>query len=200
MANSTIPIPSSITDPFYRYKRNKLEIVIKNKNGGQTSLENIDQIASQLHVSTSELTKAIAKGTGCGINKNVISGIIDIDKLEIILEKFIRANVLCSNCNLPELGIRDGFKSCNACGFQYKGKRSVKNESKISDKKKTESSHKIDDAAGKIIHRIDDLLTKTKVKELIDQLHLLESECWKCETENDLNILREKMASIESSL
>jgi Domain found in IF2B/IF5 len=89
MSNLIIPIPSSITDPFYRYRRNKLEIVVKNKNGGQTLLENIDQIASQLHVSTSELIKAIAKGTGCGMNKNVISGIIDIDKLEIILEKFI---------------------------------------------------------------------------------------------------------------
>ena len=41
-------IPRSVNDPTYRYKRDKIEIVIQNTNGGITKLLNIDKIALQL--------------------------------------------------------------------------------------------------------------------------------------------------------
>ena len=64
-----VNIPKSNQDPFFRYKRDEIEIKIINANGGNTELVNIILISGQLNEDTQNLLKFLKKK----LNTNIIS-------------------------------------------------------------------------------------------------------------------------------
>lgn len=101
-------------DVYNRYKRDKIEMIIIAKCGGQTKITNLQTIAKQLHVDEPFLVKEMQKILSLPIRtNNTLSGHVDITKLEDALKQVIQKHVLCPNCGLPEL---DKHKTCRACG------------------------------------------------------------------------------------
>ena len=118
-----VNIPCSVTDPTYRYKRDKIEIVIQNTNGGITKLLNIDKIALQLGSTQEDILKFLKKKANTSIiekNGPFLRKIENVDNLENILEEYISKEILCGNCNNPEFTAekvdKTFLKTCKACG------------------------------------------------------------------------------------
>lgn len=93
-------------DLFNRYKRDILQVVYEKKHGGQTRITNLNTIAAQLHTDFQKQLKMPVKNA-------TLRGKIEVDKLKMLLEKFIGCFILCQNCGLPELGEKG---VCRACG------------------------------------------------------------------------------------
>jgi len=116
-------IPRSVNDPTYRYKRDKIEIVIQNTNGGITKLLNIDKIALQLGCEVNEILKFLKKKANTGIiekNGPFLRKSETVDNLENIIEDFISECILCPLCKNPEFTAehlkKTCIKTCKACG------------------------------------------------------------------------------------
>jgi translation initiation factor 2 subunit 2 len=112
-----IPIPNTeenLTDPSYRYQRDVVKI---NKSGQQYVLENIVEIASQLHVSVDSIKKFLQNKLNQPVildkktNQLKIKSITS--SLENYIEEYIKLYVLCKKCNKPELD----NKKCKCCGY-----------------------------------------------------------------------------------
>lgn len=116
---SQVPIPSSIKDPFFRYKRDTVNIEITNLTKGPTIITNMDLICKQLNVDINHVKTFYAKSLGNSVsyknNKFVIKAIQNYYTVEDVLEKYIAKYVLCKKCKLPEL---DKNSICNACGYK----------------------------------------------------------------------------------
>lgn len=111
-------------DPFYRYKRDKIEIVYK---GNETHILNLHKIARQLCCSPikdekyiQSLYKALLrkiKKLGTSVkeieNVTVVKGKIEKSILEDLLNNFIKKYILCPKCSSPEFNT----KICSACGY-----------------------------------------------------------------------------------
>lgn len=102
-------------DPFYRYKRNIIEIQHSNKKGGITAITNMDIIQKQLKIPNKFVTAFYkkVKKTGKGMLKpGVFRGNVNVEELEKILDEMIEKYVLCPTCHLPEW---NGSR-CAVCG------------------------------------------------------------------------------------
>lgn len=120
-----VNIPRSNIDPTYRYKRDKIEIVIQNTNGGITKLLNIDKVALQLGCNLSDLLKFLKKKANTSIiekNGPFLRKTESVDNLENMIEEFISKEILCSKCFNPEFTeekISNTItKTCKACGYR----------------------------------------------------------------------------------
>jgi translation initiation factor 5 len=118
-----VNIPKCNPDPSFRYKRDVIEIVIHNNNGGITKLNNIDKISEQLGCQIDDIVKFIQKKSNTGIIKKdgiFLRKIDTVDNLEIIIEEYIKKEVLCPKCNNPEFNVdiqkKKTIKTCKACG------------------------------------------------------------------------------------
>ena len=118
-----VNIPASVRDPTYRYKRDKIEIVIQNTNGGITKLLNIDKIAQQLGTTQDDILKFLKKKCNTSIiekNGPFLRKSETIDNIEKVLEEFILKEVLCPKCSNPEFTSekveKTEVKTCKACG------------------------------------------------------------------------------------
>ncbi len=118
-----VNIPKSVDDPTYRYKRDKIEIVIQNSHGGLTKLINIDKIGEQLGLPVNDILKFIKKKACVNIiDKDgvFIRKVETVDNIENYLEDFIKMEVLCPKCKNPEFSIieekKNTTKTCKACG------------------------------------------------------------------------------------
>lgn len=192
----TICIPASITDPFYRYRRDRLHVSIERKKGFQTRLENIDRIAYQLNVPTKHLIKALSKAIGSRISGGIIAGKIEACILEKVLEEFIACKILCSKCRLPEL---DTTGMCKACGHTTAKRIRKKN----ADKDKAGSSPstidpEVDNLACKLIHHIDDLLACNPSHDTIIRLETLKAICWEDNSLDSLSNVEKTLAEISA--
>ena len=119
-----INIPCYVKDPTYRYKRDKIEIVIQNTNGGITKLLNIDKIATQLGCNISDILKFLKKKANTSIiekNGPFLRKTESVDNIENILEDFIKTHILCPKCSNPEFTEeiidKNVTKTCKACGY-----------------------------------------------------------------------------------
>lgn len=111
----SINIGKNKDDPFYRYKRNIIDITYNNKKGGTTTINNMNIIAKQLKVPeefVKKFYKIIKKSGRPMLSNGVFKGKLEINDLEELLEQMIEKYLLCSKCELPELV----GKTCNACG------------------------------------------------------------------------------------
>lgn len=115
-----VNIPKSYVDPFARYRRDLLTIVIIPKHGGQTLITNIETVAKQLGREPKEIMKYIGKRLGVRSDATMLQGSHTRDKLEELLEEFIVSTVLCKVCKNPETDLVVGKKSttmkCRSCG------------------------------------------------------------------------------------
>ncbi len=109
-----VSIPKGNPDPKYRYQRHLLVISSYGQGGNlKTKIENINEIADEkeLGVPAEYILKFFGYelGTQTDIKNGdyIISGKHPFDKLEELLEKFIKKYVLCpsKDCQKPEINI-----------------------------------------------------------------------------------------------
>ena len=112
-------IPKSISDPFYRYKREKVKLS-EDKLG--TKITNLNNISKSIYLKSKTIITYIQKKVGCNskndilykksLNENIIDDIVE----ELIL------NIICRKCNNPEIEFiknkKQIKKKCKACGYE----------------------------------------------------------------------------------
>jgi translation initiation factor 2 beta subunit (eIF-2beta)/eIF-5 len=111
-----INIPKACLDPFFRYKRNVLEV--RPGKGNTTIITNLDLIASQLDRLIDKLISYFRKALSVNIflrNGVVLSGTWSTSQLETHLENYIENNILCTVCGNPETDATT--HTCKACGL-----------------------------------------------------------------------------------
>ncbi|KAF2270303.1 putative eukaryotic translation initiation factor 5 [Lojkania enalia] len=124
---ATINIRRDVTDPFYRYKMERLQSKIEGKgNGIKTVIVNLSSVAQSLARPPSYVIKYFGFELGAQTNTNptddrwIINGAHDAAKLQDYLDGFISKFVLCKKCKNPEtdVNIKDGriLLDCKACG------------------------------------------------------------------------------------
>ncbi|KAI9826323.1 MAG: hypothetical protein M1832_000240 [Thelocarpon impressellum] len=125
MAN--VNIRRDVTDPFYRYKMERLQSKIEGKgNGIKTVIVNLSSVAASLSRPPSYVIKYFGFELGAQTNTNpaddrwIINGAHEASKLQDYLDGFISRFVLCKKCKNPEtdIVIKDGriVLDCKACG------------------------------------------------------------------------------------
>jgi translation initiation factor 2 beta subunit (eIF-2beta)/eIF-5 len=119
-----VNIPKSNQDPFFRYKRDEIEIRIINTNGGNTELINIKNISSQLNENIELIIKFIKKKINTNIikkdEKYICNNIISKENIETYIEEYIKKFILCAICANPEFTKQEEknkeIRICKACG------------------------------------------------------------------------------------
>ncbi|KAF1811299.1 hypothetical protein P152DRAFT_68432 [Eremomyces bilateralis CBS 781.70] len=124
---ATVNIRRDVTDPFYRYKMEKLQSKIEGKgNGIKTVIVNLSSVSNSLARPPSYVIKYFGFELGAQTNTNpaddrwIINGAHEASKLQDYLDGFISRFVLCKKCKNPEtdVHIKDGriILDCKACG------------------------------------------------------------------------------------
>jgi len=122
-----VNIRRDVTDPFYRYKMERLQTKIEGKgNGIKTVVVNLSNVAQQLARPGAYLIKYFGFELGAQTNLNppddrwIINGAHEASKLQELLDGFIAKFVLCKKCKNPEtvVNVKDGriLLDCKACG------------------------------------------------------------------------------------
>ncbi|KAJ3077142.1 hypothetical protein HDU98_007527 [Podochytrium sp. JEL0797] len=126
--SNMINIRSDVKDKFYRYKMPKLISKIEGKgNGIKTVIPNISDVAKALSRPPSYPTKFFGIELGAQtkieekLDKYIVNGAHDAEKLQTVLDGFINKFVLCPSCKNPETDLiiqKDETitRNCNACG------------------------------------------------------------------------------------
>ncbi|KAI4207266.1 MAG: hypothetical protein LQ346_000634 [Caloplaca aetnensis] len=124
---ATLNIRRDVSDPFYRYKMERLQSKVEGKgNGIKTVIVNLSSVASSLSRPPSYVIKYFGFELGAQTNNNpaddrwIINGSHEASKLQDYLDGFISRFVLCKKCKNPEtdVNIKDGriLLDCKACG------------------------------------------------------------------------------------
>lgn len=124
---ATVNIRRDVTDPFYRYKMEKIQSKVEGKgNGIKTVIVNLSSVAQSLARPPAHVIKYFGFELGAQTNTNpnddrwIINGNHDAAKLQDYLDGFISKFVLCKKCKNPEteVQIKDGHITldCKACG------------------------------------------------------------------------------------
>ncbi|GMR56774.1 hypothetical protein PMAYCL1PPCAC_26969 [Pristionchus mayeri] len=125
-----INVNRGVLDPFYRYKMPRIMAKVEGKgNGIKTVIANMSDIAKALERPPSYPTKYFGFELGAQTNidlKNdryIVNGEHDANKLQDILDGFIRKFVLCPACDNPETALKVKKNlinsKCKACGHQF---------------------------------------------------------------------------------
>ncbi|KAL3267542.1 hypothetical protein HHI36_011663 [Cryptolaemus montrouzieri] len=126
----SVNVNRNVSDVFYRYKMPRLNAKVEGKgNGIKTVIVNMPDIAKALGRPPTYPTKYF----GCELGaqtlfdfKNerfIVNGSHDANKLQDLLDGFIRKFVLCPECDNPETDLLVSTKrntisqGCKACGF-----------------------------------------------------------------------------------
>nr|KMM65738.1 eukaryotic translation initiation factor 5 [Coccidioides posadasii RMSCC 3488] len=124
---ATVNIRRDVSDPFYRYKMERLQAKIEGKgNGIKTVVVNLNSVAQALGRPPAYLIKYFGFELGAQANPKptddrwIINGAHDAGKLQDYLDGFISKFVLCKKCKNPETNvvIKDPriLLDCKACG------------------------------------------------------------------------------------
>lgn len=119
-----------VQDPYYRYKMPRINAKVEGKgNGIKTVIVNMNDVAKALARPPTYPTKYFGCELGAQTNfdlKNdryIVNGEHDANKLQDILDGFIRKFVLCPACENPEtlLTVRRNtiHSKCAACGHAF---------------------------------------------------------------------------------
>ncbi|KAK4252351.1 domain found in IF2B/IF5-domain-containing protein [Corynascus novoguineensis] len=122
-----VNVRRDVSDPFYRYKMERLQTKIEGKgNGIKTVVVNLSSVAQSLARPGSYLIKYFGFELGAQTNLDpaddrwIINGAHEANKLQELLDGFITKFVLCKKCKNPEtdVHIKDGriLLDCKACG------------------------------------------------------------------------------------
>jgi len=124
---SLVNVRRDVSDPFYRYKMERIQTKIEGKgNGIKTVVVNLSSVAQSLARPGSYLIKYFGFELGAQTNLDpaddrwIINGAHESGKLQELLDGFISKFVLCKKCKNPEtdVHIKDGriTLDCKACG------------------------------------------------------------------------------------
>jgi translation initiation factor 5 len=124
---ATVNVRRDVTDPFYRYKMEKLQSKIEGKgNGIKTVVVNLNTVAQALARPPEYVIKYFGFELGAQANAKptddrwIINGAHDAPKLQDYLDGFIDKFVLCKKCKNPETEVifKDNriVLDCKACG------------------------------------------------------------------------------------
>ncbi|KAF7718954.1 Uncharacterized protein PECH_006298 [Penicillium ucsense] len=124
---ATVNIRRDVTDPFYRYKMEKIQSKIEGKgNGIKTVVVNLPSVAHSLSRPPSYVIKYFGFELGAQANAKpsddrwIINGAHDASKLQDYLDGFISKFVLCKKCKNPETDVMIKDEKitldCKACG------------------------------------------------------------------------------------
>lgn len=124
---ATVNVRRDVTDPFYRYKMERIQTKIEGKgNGIKTVVVNLPSVAQSLARPGAYVIKFFGFELGAQTNVDpkddrwIINGSHDSAKLQDHLDGFINKFVLCKKCKNPEteVNIKDGaiILDCKACG------------------------------------------------------------------------------------
>ncbi|KAJ5591510.1 Translation initiation factor IF2/IF5 zinc-binding [Penicillium hispanicum] len=124
---ATVNIRRDVTDPFYRYKMERLQAKVEGKgNGIKTVIVNLNSVAQSLSRPPAYVIKYFGFELGAQANAKptddrwIINGSHDAPKLQDYLDGFISKFVLCKKCKNPETDviIKDEkiTLDCKACG------------------------------------------------------------------------------------
>lgn len=129
MDSDELNIPSTIKDPHYRYKMPKIQVVSQGSgNGIKTKWLNLPEVTNALKVPIEYPLKFIGKELGSNTeikaNTYLINGNHTVEKMQEVLDKFIKKYVLCPKCKLPEIHGKISIKKekgeirclCRSCG------------------------------------------------------------------------------------
>jgi len=125
-------IPSTNTDPQYRYKMPRLMAKVEGRgNGIKTCIVNMGEVARAIKRPPQYVTKFFGNDLGAQSTytnkegegeRSIVRGAHQVEDLRTSLDKFIEKYVCCENCHLPEIDmfIKKGIIQgrCNACGWQ----------------------------------------------------------------------------------
>merc|ERR1711935_135616 len=109
-------IPSTNTDPSYRYKMPALRSKVEGRgNGIKTAVMNCKDVAQAIHRPPEYVTKWFGCELGAqstyedkpdsGV-KSTVMGSHTTEKLQELLDKFLTMYVLCPTCGLPEIDLQ----------------------------------------------------------------------------------------------
>lgn len=126
-----INVNRQTNDMFYRYKMPKLAAKVEGTgNGIKTVLVNVTAIAKALNRPPTYVTKFFGCELGAQVQMNakedryIVNGAHDCEKLQNLLDGFIKRFVLCPKCDNPETRLsvrkRNGGEInqvCAACGY-----------------------------------------------------------------------------------
>lgn len=125
---ATINIRRDVTDPFYRYKMERLQSKIEGKgNGIKSVIVNLSSVAHSLSRDPAYVVKFFGFELGAQVTANptddryIINGAHDSSKLQEYLDTFISKFVLCKQCKNPETDLiiqkdESIIRDCKACG------------------------------------------------------------------------------------
>lgn len=124
----SLNVNRAITDQFYRYKMPRLLAKVEGSgNGIKTVIINMVEIGKSLCRPPTYPTKFFGCELGAQTqfdfknNRFIVNGSHDANKLQDLLDDFIKKYVLCSECDNPEtiLIVKKGNigQRCRACGY-----------------------------------------------------------------------------------
>lgn len=125
-----INVNRNVQDPYYRYKMPRILAKVEGKgNGIKTVIANMSDIGKALCRPPTYPTKyfgcELGAQTNCNLKSDrfIVNGEHDANKLQDILDGFIRKFVLCPACDNPETTLtvkRNTIHSkCKACGHAF---------------------------------------------------------------------------------
>lgn len=127
---ASLNVNRAVSDPFYRYKMPRIIAKVEGKgNGIKTVIVNMPEVAKAIGRPPTYPTKYFGCELGAQTQfdfKNdrfIVNGSHEANKLQDLLDGFIRKFVLCPDCDNPEtdliVSIKKGTisRGCKACGF-----------------------------------------------------------------------------------
>jgi len=127
----SVNVNRSVSDQFYRYKMPRLIAKVEGKgNGIKTVIVNMTDVAKALNRPPTYPTKFFGCELGAQTQfdaKNdrfIVNGSHEANKLQDMLDGFIKKFVLCPECDNPETDLHVNAKkqtignSCKACGYR----------------------------------------------------------------------------------
>ncbi|XP_068456083.1 eukaryotic translation initiation factor 5 [Clinocottus analis] len=127
----SVNVNRSVSDQFYRYKMPRLIAKVEGKgNGIKTVIVNMVDVAKALNRPPTYPTKFFGCELGAQTqfdSKNdryIVNGSHEANKLQDMLDGFVRKFVLCPECDNPETDLHVNPKkqtignSCKACGYR----------------------------------------------------------------------------------
>ncbi|XP_061699510.1 eukaryotic translation initiation factor 5 isoform X2 [Syngnathoides biaculeatus] len=127
----SVNVNRSVLDQFYRYKMPRLIAKVEGKgNGIKTVIVNMVDVAKALNRPPTYPTKFFGCELGAQTqfdtknDRYIVNGSHEANKLQDMLDGFIRKFVLCAECDNPETDLNVNPKkqtigtSCKACGYR----------------------------------------------------------------------------------
>lgn len=215
-----IDIGGNGKDPHWRYKRDMIQVRYESKNGSQTRIENLFEVAQQLNhhrkdtVTTIKIIKKIIsklkrqlsttvlttpKILSNSLDSVTIRGKIEVDTIERIINTFVSKFILCPKCKYPEWNHeKQSCDACGACGAtSLEARDEFKTLSSVASVKGKEVTNDVNDEIGSFMKTLylarDDASKDATFHKTIDDIIC---KSWDCESRRELKLLKQEFKNL----